>query len=78
MRASTKRIRDIIKRADTAGGVWVRTWPDGEVWAGVKNKCDEQGFEELCNALDNAGVKHTPWPKPGTAGWLSTTITAME
>lgn len=69
---ASKAIKRLISFID---GAWVRTWPDGSTWCGVR---DGHSFEyrkkRMFEALSDAGVQHEPHETPGTSGYGSTKI----
>jgi len=69
---ATKAIKRLLRHID---GAWVRTWPDGATWCGVKDgHAAGYGRVRMIEALNEAGVLHEPFEVPGTSGYGSTKI----
>lgn len=66
-------IRRFIAHVD---GAWVRTWRDGEVWAGSSRKTG-RAAADVRAALEAAGFGCAMLGRPGTAGEHVVNIVSM-
>ena len=66
MTPQTKAIRAVLKHIPD---VWVRTWRDGQTWAGPRG-CwkGAKRMQEIRATLEAAGYRCACNGKPGTAG----------